>query len=230
VEVLARFVVDSAGRVEAATIQTMPGPDTVFRRVAAEALRQWTFSPAIAGSARVRAQTHLSVVLRPSDADALTLASSPPPPGAADTLRRTVFYMPRVARDRPRAVASNDAWREAIDAMQPYVDLARRTWPSVRERFRRGLPLGHELYITARLTDGLGRTEQAFVRVERVADGTIHGRVQSDIRAVSGWRRGDRLSLPEGELIDWTVVRPNGSEEGNVVGRFLEGYRPPRPH
>ena len=32
-------------------------------------------------------------------------------------------------------------------------------------------------------------------------------------------------------VIDWTIVMPDGSEEGNVVGNFLDTYlaRSPKP-
>ena len=33
-------------------------------------------------------------------------------------------------------------------------------------------------------------------------------------------------TMPEDELIDWTIVHPDGSEEGNVVGKFLDTLRP----
>jgi hypothetical protein len=33
-------------------------------------------------------------------------------------------------------------------------------------------------------------------------------------------RRG--YSFQESELVDWLISRPDGSEEGNVVGKFLD--------
>ena len=54
------------------------------------------------------------------------------------------------------------------------------------------------------------------------------GRIDSDVRAVSGYKAGDSYTLPEKDLIDWVIVRPDGSEEGNVVGKFLDTWRPPQ--
>lgn len=118
-----------------------------------------------------------------------------------------------------------EGWREVDAAMQPFIAEARRTWPYARDRFvRRTLPPGYDFFVTARLTDPVGRQEQVFVRVERIEGALIHGRVQSEINTVSGWRRGDRFSLNQADLIDWTIVAPDGTEEGNVVGRFLDTW------
>jgi hypothetical protein len=36
---------------------------------------------------------------------------------------------------------------------------------------------------------------------------------------------GDTYSFREQDLIDWMVARPDGSEEGNVVGKFLDTHQ-----
>jgi hypothetical protein len=45
---------------------------------------------------------------------------------------------------------------------------------------------------------------------------------------VHGYSLGDRYAFPESELRDWLITRPDGTEEGNFVGRFLDSYEPPR--
>jgi len=47
-------------------------------------------------------------------------------------------------------------------------------------------------------------------------------------RPVNGYRRGDAHEYPEEELIDWLISRPDGSEEGNVVGKFLDDWNKDR--
>ena len=32
--------------------------------------------------------------------------------------------------------------------------------------------------------------------------------------------------LAESDLLDWVIRKPYGSEEGNVVGKFLDTYNP----
>ena len=45
---------------------------------------------------------------------------------------------------------------------------------------------------------------------------------------VRGFRYGQPYSFREADLVDWMVSRPDDSEEGNVVGNFLDSYTPPR--
>ena len=40
---------------------------------------------------------------------------------------------------------------------------------------------------------------------------------------------GDPYTFPEGELVDWLITHPDGSEEGNVVGKFLDEWQKTRP-
>jgi hypothetical protein len=37
------------------------------------------------------------------------------------------------------------------------------------------------------------------------------------------WRMGHRRTSA---LLDWLITRPDGTEEGNVVGKFIDTYRP----
>jgi hypothetical protein len=224
IESLARFIVDTTGSVEPSSIEIMPGPDSATRGLIAATLKGWTFIPAVAGSRRVRAQTHARVILRPMDADAVVLGASRAAPSPEDTLRRTIFFKPTGQPEGPQPAPSPGLRREAIGALQFRIDSARSAWPQARDRFRRGLPLAQRLLVTALLTDGLGGTEQASIAVDSVADGIIHGRVSSQVQTVVGWRRGDRYSMRESDLIDWTIVRPDGSTEGNFVGKSLEMY------
>ncbi len=45
---------------------------------------------------------------------------------------------------------------------------------------------------------------------------------------VTGYKEGDEFRISKTELLDWTISKPDGSEEGNVVGKFLETYQPHR--
>ncbi|HEY0778867.1 MAG TPA: hypothetical protein VGD56_12935 [Gemmatirosa sp.] len=128
-------------------------------------------------------------------------------------------------RDTPTAFTSRadeDAMRAAL---APAVAQARRTYPAARARYLRGLPAGHHFFVAALLRDDAGHTEQAFVAVDSVARGRVFGRIASDIGLVRGYRSGDPYTLAETELLDWTVQRPDGSEEGNAVGLALEAYQ-----
>lgn len=69
-------------------------------------------------------------------------------------------------------------------------------------------------------------TETVFVAVSNLDDGTITGTIASDIITVTGYQAGDSYTFSESELVDWLITKPDGSEEGNVVGKFLDGWRP----
>ena len=68
--------------------------------------------------------------------------------------------------------------------------------------------------------------EQAFVAVDRISNGTIEGRIWSAINLVSGYKYRDAIRVKEKNIIDWLISKPDGSEEGNFVGRFLDQYKP----
>ncbi len=65
------------------------------------------------------------------------------------------------------------------------------------------------------------------MRVDTIVGSRIAGRIASDILRVRGFRAGQSYALTERDLLDWTIVRPDGTEEGNVVGIFLDTYRAP---
>jgi len=63
--------------------------------------------------------------------------------------------------------------------------------------------------------------------VDSIRGRTIAGRIWSDIHVVSGYAMRQPYSFSDSALVDWTIARPDGTEEGNVVGKFLDTYRPP---
>ena len=112
--------------------------------------------------------------------------------------------------------------------MQPYIQRARATYPAAKARVLAGLPQGSDFFVTARLRDSQGRSEQVFVAVDRIANGRIRGRIATSVRFVAGYKTMDPYELSETDVIDWTIVDAFGREEGNVVGTFLEQYRDPQ--
>jgi hypothetical protein len=64
-----------------------------------------------------------------------------------------------------------------------------------------------------------------FVDVRAIKNGRIYGRINSPM-PIAGYKRGDLISFSESEILDWVIARPDGSEEGNAVGKFLDHYKP----
>ncbi|HJV47805.1 MAG TPA: DUF2314 domain-containing protein [Geothrix sp.] len=111
--------------------------------------------------------------------------------------------------------------QEAIKAL---VAQARATWPSVKSRFAKGLPPRHVLFLSAQLTDTQNHKETVFIEVQKIESGNVLGVLASELASVTGFRPGQKLSIPEIELLDWTISKPDGSEEGNLIGKYLESH------
>lgn len=122
--------------------------------------------------------------------------------------------------------AKADQVKKFEEAIKPYIQKAKDSYPEARQRYLKGLPAKHTFFITTRLHDKAGRFEQVFIAVREIKDGIVKGIIASDIQIVSGYSQGETYSFPEGELIDWTISKPDGSEEGNFVGKFLDTYQP----
>jgi hypothetical protein len=144
---------------------------------------------------------------------------------SAAAAAQDVRVAPNAPKDKPLDAEAEQV-RAIEEAIKPHVETARKTYPEARERFLKGLPPEHTFFVTTRLRDSTGRFEQVFVAVREIKGGRISGRIWSNIQLVSGYKLGDPYTFPESELFDWTISRPDGTEEGNFVGKFLDTYQP----
>jgi uncharacterized protein YegJ (DUF2314 family) len=120
---------------------------------------------------------------------------------------------------KDRALA---AYKKAI---APYVAEARATFPAAKKRFLAGLPTGNVFSVRVPLIESDGKREDAFIKVETIMDGKITGTIESELSLVTTFKQGERITFPESDIDNWVIVRPDGTEEGNVVGKFLDTYR-----
>jgi hypothetical protein len=111
------------------------------------------------------------------------------------------------------------------EAIQPYLAQAKATYPEARAKFLAGLPDGQSFFVTTRIRDAAGVYEQVFIAVGAIDEGRVTGRIWNEVRRVQGFKLGDPYSLPESEVLDWLITHPDGSEEGNFIGKFLDRYR-----
>ncbi len=156
----------------------------------------------------------LSIVIILS-ASTISIAQQPKP---------EIYVAPNAPKDKPvNAEASQVERLEA--AIKPYIQKAKDSYPQAKARFISGLPPRHTFFVTTRLSDSSKRFEQVFIAVNEIKDGRISGVIASEIHLVSGYRGGDIYSFPESDLIDWTISKPDGTEEGNFVGNFLDSYQ-----
>jgi hypothetical protein len=128
-------------------------------------------------------------------------------------------------RDRPVRVAAQspeEAHAKLQALIAPYVAEARATYPEAKRRYLAGLAPGETFFVTCVLRDGAGLFEQVFLLVDHIEAGVITGRIWSEIETVHEFRRGDAHRVTEGEIVDWLISEPDGTEQGNFVGKFLD--------
>ena len=129
-------------------------------------------------------------------------------------------------QDNPIGVADGEQHQKLLKAIAPYIQQAKNTWPAAKAKYLKGLPLNNVFFITAELVDMSGKREMVFIRVEQIDNGVIAGLIANDINTVVGFRLGQKYTIAESNIWDWTISKPDGSEEGNLVGKFLDTYVP----
>ena len=106
--------------------------------------------------------------------------------------------------------------------MNPYVEQARSTFPGAKARFLAGLEKGQSFFVTTRIYDERTRSELVFISVTGIQGDIVEGRIWSTPNVVTTYRVRDRYAFPESQLIDWLITYPDGTEEGNVVGKLMK--------
>jgi len=114
----------------------------------------------------------------------------------------------------------------AYDKMiAPYIAKARATYPGAKKRFLAGLPPGHRFSVRIPLVDRDGKSEDSFIGVETIKGGNITGVINTHLLLVTGYKTGQRMTFPESRIDNWLILRPDGTEEGNAVGKFMDTHR-----
>ena len=129
------------------------------------------------------------------------------------------------AKDSPSEVKDND-FKKFEAAIAPYVAKARATLPEAKKRYQKGLKKGEVMFVTVRLYNSAKRAEQVFLEVKSWKGTTIAGLLASDTELVTEHRRGEPMTFQEKDVYDWSISKPDGSEDGNFVGKFLDTYHP----
>ena len=129
--------------------------------------------------------------------------------------------------DKPQRAAGQKQIDRLLEAERPYIAKGKATYPAAKKRYLAGLPRGYTFAVRKHLSDRGGeRNEEVFVYVDSIKGGTVYGRIASELTAVRSYRQGQHISFPESEVWDWMIVHPDGSEEGNYVGKFIDTYKP----
>ncbi len=129
--------------------------------------------------------------------------------------------------DRPQRLDTAAKLAAYDKVIAPYIAKARATYPAAKKRFLAGLPPGHRFSVRVPLFDrDRLRREDTFVRVEKIEGDQITGTISNDLLLVTNYKTGQRITFPESQIDNWLILRPDGTEEGNVVGKFLDHYKP----
>jgi hypothetical protein len=67
--------------------------------------------------------------------------------------------------------------------------------------------------------------EAVFVEVTKIDGGQVAGTIASDLTTVREYHLGQAHSFLETEVVDWTIANADGTQEGNIVGRFLAEWQ-----
>lgn len=126
-----------------------------------------------------------------------------------------------------KSVKTNSrAENERLDkAIEPYVAKARAGLPAMKKRFNAGMPKDEMLLLTVRVYDPDRKFEQVFVAVQSWTDKEVSGSISSELIGIKSHKMGDVITFDPKEILDWTVVKSDGTEEGNVVGNFLNTFK-----
>ena len=148
---------------------------------------------------------------------ALPLAAQGPMPVVLTAATAPASVRPALARD---ATALADPVREAL-----------RTLPQAKKRFLAGLPNGDQFLLSVRVIATDTSFRQASARVLGWHGNTVQALLLPDAASAPGAAEPVPVSFPETAVVDWTLLRASGREEGNYVGRYtdmarqLEGMR-----
>ena len=102
---------------------------------------------------------------------------------------------------------------------EPFLQ-ARQTLAQAHKRYTAGLTIGEKCLVTVRVQS----SDTSFRQVQARVIGWRNGAVQALISPAPTAAATDLrpVSFPETAVLDWMIVRSNGREEGNFVGRYLD--------
>lgn len=127
--------------------------------------------------------------------------------------------------DKPRYFNGSEQLKKYDSLIAPYVEKAQKTLHKAKRKYKKGLDNQQAFFLTTRIYDKLGNYEQIFVRVTSWKKDTVTGTIANQINTVKGFSYGQPITFPESDILDWLITNPDGSEDGNFVGKFLDTLR-----
>jgi hypothetical protein len=113
-----------------------------------------------------------------------------------------------------------------VDHADPRLVLISRRAVKALMGYKRGFAerrgKGETLLVKGAFATASGGREFMWLQVLRWQDKTISGLLQNDPLEVPGLKSGARVELDEDAVFDYLLRRPDGTEEGNETGKFIE--------
>jgi hypothetical protein len=98
---------------------------------------------------------------------------------------------------------------------------ALRTLPLAKKKFLAGLPTGDQFLLSVRVIATDTSFRQASARVLGWHGSTVQALLLPPANEVTK-TEPTPVSFPETAVVDWTLLRASGREEGNYVGRYID--------
>ncbi|MBM3465394.1 MAG: DUF2314 domain-containing protein [Armatimonadetes bacterium] len=95
--------------------------------------------------------------------------------------------------------------------------IAMEELPGLKERFKRGWPRGHQLYVRRAYPTREGRPEMMWIAVSGWHDGMLRGQLASVPRVRKDLVIGQTLQMQEEDVYDWLIRMEDGTEIGGFT-------------
>jgi len=107
-----------------------------------------------------------------------------------------------------------------VDAiLAPYTQQAKATLEIFNHKFSE--KEGNIFYVITKLRED-ERSEQIFVKISKIEDNAYIGKIASQPLGKINFKFGDPIKVDIQDVIDWSIVKDNGEEEGNLLGKTLD--------
>ncbi len=136
------------------------------------------------------------------------VAAQATPPVVLTASLAPASMRPALARDE---AAHADPMREA-----------QRTLPQAKKRFQAGLPQGDQFLLSVRVAASDTSFRQVSARVLGWHGTMVQALLLPEEASSVGAAEPLPVSFPETAVVDWTLLRASGREEGNYVGRYID--------
>jgi hypothetical protein len=129
---------------------------------------------------------------------------------------------PFLAQNAPEDCNAEMTAESLNDVVEKLSPAALQTWPAAKKRFLDGLPERHSLFVTLLVSEPDTGSEYLFIAVDKIVDDKIRGRVWNEVHVVKSLYYRASIEIPEGAISDWLISKPDGSEDGNIVGKYID--------